>query len=190
MRIAGPLAAPMLVLAAVLAACGAASATPVPTASQTPVATPTIEPSPTPAPAMTVDGVQAAFHAFNLTCDGSGGEWSCFTANPSANTRLILLTTGENESELTRVRVAYVVLIGTANQDQAMEYFEVLAALPYAGSNPNAAVAWVRDSWEEAMGADPVETDIGPGHFVLHVVAAQGGGDISLELQATEDFFE
>lgn len=118
-----------------------------------------------------------------------GGDWTCW-AHPNAYVYYGLVTSGPSESQLRKVRVTYTVPSSSADQADAMTLFEALAGLPYTGSDSAAAIEWMQESWDQAHGTHLVQTDIGPGHFVLHLVDDEEGADCSMDLVPEGRFFD
>ena len=145
---------------------------PVP-ATQAPPPSPTAKPTALPSnevlsiPGLTEAEVLHAFAAYRPDCDPLLFLTRDCTFETLAGDD-VLLTIEESSTTRVHIVVASVSNPIAVDEPSALEVLEVLARLPYTGSDPAAAVTWLHAHYR-ATGFTPEETDVGPGHFVLRV---------------------
>ena len=159
----------------------ASSATPLPTARPTSRATSTPANQQQTIPGLTDAMILRAFGAYPLDCEPVRFLTRQCNFTTAAGDDVILAI---EESSSTEIHIVSASVSDPLAIDvpETLRVLELVATLPYAGSNPSAAENWLYANYGET-GFTPKETQIGPGHFVLRVSEPKIG---DLELRALD----
>jgi hypothetical protein len=125
--------------------------------------------------------VLGAFAGYDLDC----GERLLMTRNCEfvtyAGDDAVLSIEASSSSEIHIVWLSVSHPLGV-DVPETLRALELIARLPYTGSQPQAAADWLHANYADT-GFTPEEADFGPGHFVLRVTEPMIG---DLELRAPD----